>query len=60
MREDRLKYLIELYAENDRKIKEREQMKSHISQLEVAVFRMNNLRVREDIESLLKTFGEQF
>lgn len=35
-------------------------MKSHISQLEVAVFRMNNLRVREDIESLLKTCGEQF
>ncbi|SQK49698.1 Uncharacterised protein [Escherichia coli] len=35
-------------------------MKSHISQLEVAVFRINNLRVREDIESLLKTFGEQF
>ncbi|BBM81210.1 hypothetical protein FHH06_23530 [Escherichia coli] len=60
MREDRLKYLIELYTENDRKIKEREQMKSHISQLEVAVFRINNLRVREDIESLLKTFGEQF
>ena len=60
MREDRLKYLIELYAENYRKIKEREQMKSHISQLEVAVFRINNLRVREDIESLLKTCGEQF
>ena len=60
MREDRLKYLIELYAENDRKIKEPEQMKRHISQLEVAVFRINNLRVREDIESLLKTCGEQF
>lgn len=55
MREDKLKYLLELYAENDRKIKELEQIKSHISQLEVAVFRINNLRLREEIDFLFKS-----
>lgn len=52
MREDKLKYLLELYAENDRKIKELEQVKSHISQLEIVVFRINNLRLREEIDFL--------
>ncbi len=33
MREDKLKYLLEIYRENERKIKELEQIKSHISQL---------------------------
>lgn len=55
MREDNLKYLLEIYAENDRKIKELEQVKSHISQLEIAVFRINNLRLREEIDFLLKS-----
>ncbi len=31
MREDKLKYLLEIYRENERKIKELEQIKSHIS-----------------------------
>ncbi len=38
---------------NDRNIKEPKQLKSHISQLEVAVFRINNLEVRENIDSLM-------
>ncbi|EOV74745.1 hypothetical protein [Escherichia coli] len=57
MREDKLKYLLEIYRENERKIKELEQSKSHISQLEVAVLRINNLKVREDIDSLLKSYN---
>lgn len=57
MREDKLKYLLEIYRENKRKIKELEQIKSHISQLEVAVLRINNLKVREDIDSLLKSYN---
>ncbi|BDI39393.1 hypothetical protein BvCmsHHP056_04010 [Escherichia coli] len=57
MREDKLKYLLEIYRENERKIKELEQIKSHISQLEVAVLRINNLKVREDIDSLLKSYN---
>lgn len=57
MREDNLKYLLEIYRENERKIKELEQIKSHISQLEVAVLRINNLKVREDIDSLLKSYN---
>ncbi|BDI44379.1 hypothetical protein BvCmsKSP024_04610 [Escherichia coli] len=57
MLEDKLKYLLEIYTENDRKIKELEQIKSHISQLEVAVLRINNLKVREDIDSLLKSYN---
>lgn len=57
MREDKLKYLFEIYRENERKIKELEQIKSHISQLEVAVLRINNLKVREDIDSLLKSYN---
>lgn len=57
MREDKLKYLLEIYRENDRKIKELEQIKNHISQLEVAVLRINNLKVREDIDSLLKSYN---
>ena len=52
MREDKLKYLLEIYTENNKKIKELEQFKSHISQLEIAVFRINNLKVREDIDYL--------
>lgn len=57
MREDKLKYLLEIYRENERKVKELEQIKSHISQLEVAVLRINNLKVREDIDSLLKSYN---
>lgn len=57
MREDKLKHLLEIYRENERKIKELEQIKSHISQLEVAVLRINNLKVREDIDSLLKSYN---
>ncbi|EIX1316140.1 hypothetical protein SH792_005163 [Escherichia coli] len=57
MQEDKLKYLLEIYRENDRKIKEQEQNKSHISQLEVSVLRINNLKVREDIDSLLKSYN---
>ncbi|GAB5125580.1 hypothetical protein ECPV1252_48890 [Escherichia coli] len=57
MREDKLKYLLEIYRKNERKIKELEQIKSHISQLEVAVLRINNLKVREDIDSLLKSYN---
>lgn len=57
MREDKLKYLLEIYRENERKIKELEQIKNHISQLEVAVLRINNLKVREDIDSLLKSYN---
>lgn len=59
MQEDKLKYLLEIYRENERKIKELEQIKSHISQLEVAVLRINNLKVREDIDSLLKSYNYQ-
>lgn len=57
MREDKLKYLLEIYRKNERKIKELEQIKSHISQLEVTVLRINNLKVREDIDSLLKIYN---
>ncbi|EHN7429337.1 hypothetical protein ACSPZC_003833 [Escherichia coli] len=45
--------MLEIYTKNNRNIKEPKQLKSHISQLEVAVFRINNLEVRENIDSLM-------